>query len=475
MKTSNDEALSSLQTSLRGQLIAPGHAGYDTARAVYNAMIDRRPAAIVRCADVADVMAAVDFAREHGLVLAVRGGGHSGPGLGTCDGGLVIDLSAMRGIRVDPAARAARAEGGCTWGDLDHATHPFGLAVPGGFISTTGIGGLTLGGGVGYLSRACGFTVDNLLSVDMVLADGSFVVADEAHDADLFWAVRGGGGNFGVVTAFEYRLSPAGMVYGGPMLWPLEEARAVMTDWRDLILKAPEALNGWFGLMMVPPAPQFPPELHGKIMCTVVWCHLGTAEEGEAALTPFRAAHPPALDFAGPLPWPALQSMFDELFKPGLQWYWKSDFVTDLGKDAIDLHLKHGTELPTMLSTMHLYPINGAAHRPMAGDTAFAYRDANFVQLIAAIGDDPSDNDRMIDWARTYWHALHPHSAGGGYVNMNMAEDEDRIRESYGGNYARLAAIKAKYDPDNLFRINQNIRPAHSDARPSASPRSARA
>ena len=469
MKTLQKDDLSSLRSLLRGEVITPGDAHYDAARAVYNAMIDRRPAAIARCVDVADVIASVNFARGNVLPLAVRGGGHSGPGLGVCDSGLVIDLSAMRGIRVDPSARTVHAAGGCTWGDLDHATHPFGLAVPGGFISTTGIGGLTLGGGVGYLSRAYGLTIDNLLSVDMVLADGSFVVANEAHNSDLFWAVRGGGGNFGVVTGFEYRLNRASNVYGGPMLWPMEEARAVMTDWRDLILKAPEALNGWFGFLIVPPAPQFPQEWHLKTMCAVVWCHLGTREEAEAALAPFRVAHPPALDFAGPLPWPALQSMFDELFKPGLQWYWKSDFVTDLGEEAIDLHLRHGAKLPTMLSTMHLYAINGAAHRLTAGDTAFAYRHANFVQLIGAISPDPADNERMIAWAKDYWQALHPYSAGGGYINMNMEETEDRIRASYGGNYARLAAIKAKYDPDNLFRVNQNIQPASAAVPPPAS------
>lgn len=460
MKTLEKDALSALRSCLRGEVIAPGDAQYDSARAVYNGMIDRHPAAIARCADAADVMAAVNFARERDLVLAVRGGGHSGPGFGVCDGGLVIDLSAMRGIRVDPTARSVRAGGGCTWGDLDHATHPFGFAVPGGFISTTGIGGLTLGGGVGYLSRAYGLTIDNLLSVDMVLADGSFVIADADSNADLFWAVRGGGGNFGVVTAFEYRLSSVRIVYGGPMVWPVEQARDVLPYWRDLILKAPEALNGWFGFLIVPPAPNFPPEWHLKPACAIVWCHTGTAQEAEAALAPVRAAHPPALDFAGPIPWPALQSMFDQLFRPGLQWYWKCDFVTDINEQAIELHLEHGTKLPTMLSTVHLYPINGAANRPASGDTAFAYRHANFVQIIGAIGTEPAENERMIAWAKDYWQALHPYSAGGGYVNMNMEETEDRVRESYGGNYARLAAVKAKYDPGNLFRGNQNIRPA---------------
>src|SRR3989454_7994531 len=297
-----------LVSRMRGALLRPGDVGYEQALRVYNGMIEKRPALIARGKDVADVIAAVNFAREHELTLAVRGGGHSGPGLGTCDDGLVIDLSGMKGIRVDPSARTARVEGGCTWGEVDHATHPFGLATPSGFISTTGVGGLTLGGGIGYLSRALGLTIDNLLSVDMVLADGSFVTASAQEHADLFWAVRGGGGNFGVVTSFLFQLHPISMVYGGPMLWPIEQAAAGMKFLRGFIFDAPAAINGWFAFITVPPGP---------------------LERAEELLKPVRAFRSPAVDFAGPIPWPVLQSLFDALYPAGLQWYWKADFFKD--------------------------------------------------------------------------------------------------------------------------------------------------
>jgi FAD/FMN-containing dehydrogenase len=446
---------------LRGRWLCPGDADYEQARRVHNAMIDKRPALIVQSKDVADVIAAVNFAREQGLTLAVRGGGHNGPGLGTCDDGLVIDLSDMQGIRVDPVARTVRVEGGCTWGDVDHATHPFGLATPGGFVSTTGVGGLTLGGGVGYLSRALGLTIDNLLGVDMVLADGSFVTANAREHADLFWAVRGGGGNFGVVTSFLFQLHPVGMVYGGPMLWPMEQAADVLKFWRDLILvNAPEQLNGWFGFLVVPPAPPFPEQFHLQKMCAIVWCYNGALEQADQVFKPIRASIPPAVDFAGPIPWPVLQSLFDPLLTPGMQWYWRSDFVSDLSDRAIDLHVKYGTQLPTMLSTMHLYPINGAVHRPGQSETAFSFRDANFVEVIAGVDPDPANNERMIGWARDYWMALHPYSTGGSYVNMMMDEGTNSVQAAYRDNYARLAQIKATYDPDNLFHVNQNIKPA---------------
>ena len=458
--TLEETAVKEFAARLRGRLLRPSDADYEQARRVHNAMIDKRPAAITRCVDVADVMAAVTFAHEHGLTLAVRGGGHNGPGLGTCDDGLVIDLSGMRGIRVDPGARTVRVEGGCTWGDVDHATHPFGLATPSGFVSTTGVGGLTLGGGIGYLSRSLGLTIDNLLGVDMVLADGSFISASASEHPDLFWAVRGGGGNFGVVTSFLFQLHPVSMVYGGPMLWPMEQAAEVMTYWRDLILHSPEQLNGWFGFLVVPPAPPFPEPLHLQKMCTIVWCYNGALEEADQFFQPIRATIPPVVDFAGPMPWPVLQSLFDALLAPGMQWYWRSDFVTDLSDQAIELHVKYGAQLPTMLSTMHLYPINGAAHRAGASDTAFSFRDANFTEVIAGVDPDPANNERMIGWARDYWMALHPYSAGGSYVNMMMDEGADPVRAAYRDNYARLAQIKAKYDPGNLFRVNQNIKPA---------------
>ncbi len=449
-----------LAARLRGALLRPGEAGYEQARPVYNGMIDKHPALIARCVDVADVIATVNFARDRQLTLAIRGGGHNGPGLGTCDDGLVIDLSDMRGIRVDPAARTARVEGGCTWGDVDHATHPFGLATPSGFISTTGVGGLTLGGGIGYLSRTLGLTIDNLLSVDMVLADGSFVTASADEHADLFWAVRGGGGNFGVVTSFLFQLHPISIVYGGPMLWPLEQLPDVMRLWRDFILNAPEQINSWFGLHTIPPAPPFPEHVHLQKMCAIVWCSTAPQEEAEKLLQPVRTNIPPAVDFAGPIPWPVLQSLFDALYPKGLQWYWKADFFNDLSDRAIDLHVKYGAQLPTMQSTMHLYPINGAVHRLGPDDTAFSFRDANFAEVIVGVDPDPANNERMIQWARDYWMALHPHSAGGGYLNMMMDEGTDNVKAAYRANYARLAQIKATYDPGNLFRVNQNIKPA---------------
>jgi FAD/FMN-containing dehydrogenase len=455
----DDEALQDLRSRLRGELIQPGDVGYEQARKLYNAMIDKRPALIARCVDVADVIGAVNFARQHNLMLAVRGGGHNGPGLGSCDGGLVIDLSRMKGIRVDVAARTVRVEGGCTWGEVDHATHPFGLATPSGFISTTGVGGLTLGGGIGYLSRTYGLTIDNLLGVDMVLADGSFVTASAEEHADLFWALRGGGGNFGVATSFLFKLHPISTVYGGPMLWPIEQAAELLRFWRDFILSAPEDINGWFGFVTVPPAPPFPEHFHMQKMCAIVWCATGPLEQAEERFRAIRAFSPPAIDFAGPIPWPALQSMFDALYPPGLQWYWKADFFNELNDKAIDLHVKYGAQLPTMHSTMHIYPINGAAGRVGRNETAFSFRDANFAKVIVGVDPDPANNERMIAWAKDYWMALHPYSAGGAYVNMIMDEGEGTVKAAYRDNYARLAQVKAKYDPANLFHINQNIKP----------------
>ncbi|HEU5440775.1 MAG TPA: FAD-binding oxidoreductase [Ktedonobacterales bacterium] len=459
--TTLDEAtIAGLKAQVRGDVILPGDATYETARAVYNAMIDRRPGLIVRCVDVTDVMSAVNFAREHHLLLAIRGGGHNGPGLGTCDDGLVIDLSGMNGVHVDPVRRTVRVEGGSTWGKVDHATHPFGLATPSGFVSTTGVGGLTVGGGIGYLARTYGLTLDNLLSVDMVLADGSFVTASEQEHPDLFWAVRGGGGNFGVVTSFVFRLHDVGTVYGGPIFWPLDQAKEVLAFWRDFILDAPRDINGWFAFVTVPPVPLFPEQYHLQKMCAIVWCYTGPLDQAQERFAPIRAVGTPAIDAAGPIPWPVLQSLFDGLYPAGLQWYWKADFFTDLSDQAIELHAKYAEQLPTMHSTMHIYPINGAVHEVAEGDTAFGFREANFAEVVVGVDPDPANNERMIEWARNYWLALHPYSAGGGYINMMMDEGQDQVRNAYRGNYARLAEIKAKYDPENLFRVNQNIEPA---------------
>lgn len=453
------ELIKEFRTRLRGELILPEDPAYDSARAVYNAMIDKRPALIARCVDVADVMACVNFAREHNLLVSIRGGGHNAGGLGICDDGLVIDLSRMKGIRVDPAACSVRVEGGCTWGDVDHATHAFGMATPSGILSTTGVGGLTLGGGIGHLSRKCGLSIDNLLAVDMVLADGRFVTASPEENQDLFWAVRGGGGNFGVVTSFVFRLHPISMVYAGLTLWPLDQAADVMRFYREFIAHAPEEVNGFFAFLTVPPVPMFPEHLHGEKMAGIVWCCSGPADKAEEALKPMRQFGKPALDHVGSMPYPAVQSMFDGLYPPGLQWYWKADFVKELSDAAIALHIQHGSRLPTGHSSVHLYPINGAVHRIGKSDTAFFYRDAIWAAVIVGVDPDPANNTKTIPWAKEYWEALHPYSAPGAYVNFMMDEGQDRIKATYGDNYDRLVSIKRKYDPANVFRVNQNIRP----------------
>jgi FAD/FMN-containing dehydrogenase len=455
-----DEAVEQLRTSLRGDLIRSGDPGYDAARQVYNAMIDRHPGLLAYCADVADVITAVNFAREQNLLLAVRCGGHNAGGLGVCDDGLVIDLSRMKGVRVDPAARTVRVDGGCTWGDVDHATHAFGMATPSGIISTTGVGGLTLGGGLGYLTRKCGLSIDNLLAADMVLADGRFVVASREENADLFWAIRGGGGNFGVVTSFLFRLHPISTVYAGPMLWHLDKSAELLRWYREFLPAAPDDVNGFFAFLTVPPGPPFPENLHNKKMCGVVWCYTGPLEQAEAVFKPIRAVAPPALDFVGPLPQPALQGMFDALYPPGHQWYWKADFVKELSDAAIALHVKHGSQLPTPQSTMHLYAIDGAAGRVGPTETAWAYRDARWAEVMVGVDPDPAKKELITKWTREYWEALHPYSAGGAYVNFMMDEGQERIQATYRGNYDRLVAVKQKYDPTNLFRVNQNIQPA---------------
>jgi FAD/FMN-containing dehydrogenase len=450
---------SALKASLRGELIEPNDEGYDAARKVYNGMIDKHPALIARCADVADVIAAVNFGRQNNLLVSIRGGGHNAGGLGVCDDGLVIDLSLIRYTHIDPVARTVRVGGGSTWGDVDHATHAFSLAVPSGIISTTGVGGLTLGGGLGYLTRKYGLAIDNLIAADVVLADGRLVTANESRNADLFWALRGGGGNFGVVTSFMFKANPVHTVYGGPMLWEMEQAPAVMKWYREFIMQAPDDLNGFFAFLIVPPGPPFPEHLHNKNMCGVVWCYTGPMEQAEETFKPIREKFPPALDFVGPIPHPALQSMFDALYAPGLQWYWKADFVNELSDEAIDLYIHHGSRLPTMQSTMHLYPVNGAAHRVGKNDTAWSYREATWAQVIVGVDPDPANKDLIVNWARQYWEDVHPYSAGGAYVNFMMEEGQERVKASYRDNYERLAAIKGKYDPTNFFRVNQNIKP----------------
>ncbi len=453
------EAIAQFRSQLRGELIEPADPRYNESRKVYNAMIDRKPRLIACCADVADVMAAVRFGHESGLRVSIRGGGHNAGGLGICDDGLVIDLSMIRYVHVEPSSRTVRVGGGCMWRDVDHATHAFGLAVPSGVIASTGVGGLTLGGGLGHLTRKYGLTIDNLLSADLVLADGRFVVASAEENSDLFWAIRGGGGNFGVVTSFLFQAHPVHTVCAGPMLWELDQAPDIMKWYREFIAQAPNEINGFFAFMTVPPGPPFPEQLHFKKMCGIVWCYTGAMEEANQILQPIRSYRQPAFEFFAPMPFPMLQGMFDGLYPPGLQWYWKADFVNELSDEAIALHLEHAAKLPTMHSTMHMYPIDGAAHCLGNDETPWSYRDARWSQVIVGVDPDPANRDRISQWARDYFDALHPYGAGGAYVNFMMEEGEDRIRATYRGNYDRLAAIKSKYDPDNFFRVNQNIRP----------------
>ncbi|WP_162054654.1 FAD-binding oxidoreductase [Pontibacter pamirensis] len=458
-----ETSLSHFKTSLRGRLIAPADPDYEMSRKVYNGMIDKRPALIARCLDEADVIAAVNFARVKNLLVAVRGGGHSGAGMGMCDGGLVIDLSYMKATHVDPAARTVQVQGGCTLGDVDHATHAFGMAVPTGIQSTTGIAGLTLGGGIGHLTRQCGLTIDNLLEADVVLASGEYVKASAREHSDLFWALRGGGGNFGVVTSFLFQTHPISTVYAGPMLWDLEDAKEMMRWYHEFISNAPDDINGFFAFLIVPPDPSFPVDLHLKSMCGVVWCYTGPMEEAEKAFEPIRGFKKPALDFVGPMPVPVLQSMFDPLVPSGYQWYWKGDYVKDLPDEAIDICIHHGSKVPNMYSGVHLYPINGAAARVDNNATAWSYRDATYAMVIVGVDPEPTNKHIITNWSRDFWKAIHPYSAGGSYINFMMEEGQDRVKATYGDNYQRLVEVKTKYDPHNLFRVNQNILPAVTD------------
>ena len=449
-----------LRDGVRGEVIAPDDEAYDDARRVYNAMIDRRPAVIVRPANTGDVMTAVRFAGENDLPVAVRGGSHSVPGFGTCDDGVVVDLSSRRGVRVDPLNQTARAEGGATWGDFNAATHAFGLATTGGIISTTGVGGLTLGGGIGYLARGLGLSCDNLLSADVVTGDGSFHVASEKEDPELYWAIRGGGGNFGVVTSFEFRVHKLENVYGGPMFFELEHAADVLRYYREFIKDAPEQLGGFPAFQIAPPLPFIPEERQGEPFLAFVACWSGATEDGEKAFEGLRDVAPRVAEHVGPMPYPALNTAFDGLVPPGLQHYWKANFVQELTDEAIEAHLVHGPKLPTVNSTVHIYPINGACHRVAPDASAFAYRDANFATVIAGMWPDPNENEANTAWVRDYYDATAPHSEDGGYVNFMAEDDQDRIRANYRQNYDRLAQLKGRYDPGNLFRYNQNIAPA---------------
>ncbi|QLC26564.1 FAD-binding oxidoreductase [Parasphingopyxis algicola] len=451
-----------IDACVSGEIMTPADPGYDEARALYNAMIDKRPRWIVRCSSAEEIASAIAFARDNDVLLAIRGGGHNGPGLGSCDDGLVIDLSAMKAIEIDTEARTVRVEPGCTQGEVDAAASEYGLAVPAGIVSSTGIAGLTLGGGHGYLSRQYGLTIDNLVEAELVLADGRAVTASERENADLFWAIRGGGGNFGVVTSFLFQAHPVADIYGGPIFWDISHTAEIMAWYRDFLPRAPRELCSFFGIKTVPATAPFPEEIWGRRVCALINCFDGSEEEGVEAMRPIREELPEALwDPVHMMPFTALQTLFDPLLPKGLQWYWKGDFVEELTDEAIAAHVAFGSNTPTPLSLMHLYPIDGAVQDVDAEATAWGARKAGWSMVIAGIDPDPAKAGELKSWASDYWAAVHAQNRhGGAYVNF-MMDDEgaDRVRAAYGPNYDRLVAVKRQYDPANLFRVNQNINP----------------
>ncbi|MFE1439678.1 FAD-binding oxidoreductase [Streptomyces sp. NPDC058739] len=446
-----------LRGALRGDVVEPGDPGYDEARKVYNAMSDRRPALVVRAVDAGDVIATVDFARERGLPLAVRGGSHSVAGYGTCDDGVVLDLGRMRGIRVDPEARTARAQGGCTWADLNHATHAFGLATTGGVVSSTGIGGLTTGGGMGHLARRCGLACDNLVAADVVTADGSFVTCTGERNADLLWALRGGGGNFGVVTSFAYRLHPVEDILGGPTFFPLDGE--VIRRYREMIGGADERLGALLVVGLGPPLPFLPERWHGRPLCGVVTCWSGPRERDDEIRGLLAGLGPVLGQMLDRMPYPVINTLFDELLPAGLFHYWKGTFSRGLPDGAVDAYVEYGASTPSIESATVVFPLDGAVQRVGPHDTAFAYRDVDFATALSPTLATREDCEAQKDWVRSFHAALLPHSAEGAYVNFMDGDDQDRVRANYLGNYDRLVELKRRYDPGNLFRLNHNIAP----------------
>jgi FAD/FMN-containing dehydrogenase len=457
-RTLDQSAVEAFAAQMRGEVILPDNPAYEEARSVYNGMIDKRPAAIARCRDVADVISALRFGREHGLLIAVRGGGHNVAGKGTCDGGLVIDLAAMNSVRVDPAARTARVGGGALWGDVDHATHAFGMATPSGIISTTGVAGLTLGGGFGYLSRRYGLSLDNVVEADVVTADGSFVTASENENPDLFWALRGGGGNFGIVTSFKFKLYDVSTIYGGPIFYPVDQAAHLLEFYRDWIVDAPREISAFFAVHQGPPAPFIPEALHFVPAAAFVVCYTGDMSKAEDAVKPFRTVAEPALDLMSAMPYPMIQSLFDALYVPGMQHYWKSDVIASLPDGAIEVHARHAPTVPDPWSGVHIYPLNGAIQDTPGDATAFPFRDSLATHNILGINPDPAVAEDRIAWVRRYYEAMRPYSDPGGYVNFMTDEGDARVQAAYRGNYPRLVDVKRKWDPDNVFSVNQNIR-----------------
>jgi FAD/FMN-containing dehydrogenase len=453
--------IAGLQDGFRGELLHPRDPGYEDARRVWNGSISRFPALIARCAGVADVITAVRFARDTGLLVAVRGGGHSFPGLSVCDGGLLIDLSPMKGIRVDPEARTVTAQAGVLLGELDRETQAFGLAVPSGIVTHTGLSGLTLGGGINWVMRKYGLTIDQLLSVDLITADGEFVKASAAENPDLFWGVRGGGGNFGIVTQFEFRLNPVGpIVLAGPIFWPMEESPNVLRFYREWIAEAPDELMTIVVHRKAPPLPFVPLELHGKLVVSVVCCYAGPVEDGEKAVKPLKAFGSPVLDLCVSKPFLAHQAMFDLSFQHGWWYYMRACDVAELTDEVIDITVDHSLRINSPLTAFPIWQRGGAAARVGENETAFGGRSAGHTFNITAVTHSGEGFDQEREWVRNFWSALEPYHTSV-YVNFLMEEGEERIRQAYGAEkYDRLKALKRRYDPDNFFRLNQNIGPA---------------
>lgn len=453
-------AVDQLQTSFRGELVRPYDAGYDEHRKVWNGSIDRRPALIARCTGVADIRAAIRLARSQDLLVAVRGGGHSFPGMSVCDDGMLIDLGLMKGIRVDPEARTARVQAGVLLGELDRETQEFGLAVPSGIVTHTGLAGLTLGGGIGWVMRKYGLTIDQLLSVDVITADGELVRASEDQNADLFWGVRGGGGNFGIVTDFEFRLNPVGpYVMAGPVFWPMEDAPEVLRFYRDWIAGCPDELMTIAVQRRAPALPIVPPDLVGKHVVAIVACYAGPVEEGERVVRPLKEFGSPVLDLCRPKPFLEHQKMFDPSYPHGWFYYVRSCDVAALDDDVIDIVVEHGRRITSPITSVALWQMGGAVGRIGDGATAFNGRQAGFTFNINGNSKTADGFDAERQWARDYWSALAPHHTSV-YVNFLMEEGEERVRQAYGdGKYDRLKTLKRKYDPTNFFTLNQNIKP----------------
>jgi FAD/FMN-containing dehydrogenase len=457
----SSDTIAELRPKVRGTILLPGDSGFDAARMVWNAMVDRKPAVIVRCAGAADIVQALALARGQGLPVSVRGGGHNIAGSAVCDGGVMIDLSALRSVRVDPEARRAYVEPGATLADLDHETQAYGLATPLGINSTTGVAGLTLGGGFGWLTRKLGMTVDNLLSAEVITAEGKRLRASSKENPDLFWAIRGGGGNFGIVTLFEFQLHPVGPeLLSGLVVYPFEQAKTLLAKYRELSHEIPEDLNVWAVLRLAPPLPFLPEAVHGKPVLLFPFLYAGDPEAGRRAIEPLRSLGLPHGEHFGVQPYAAWQKTFDPLLTPGARNYWKSHNFTELNDGAIAAMIEYAAKLPSPQCEIFLGMVGGAANRVAKEATAYAHRDTRFALNVHGRWEKPEDDKACMTWAREFFKAVTPYASGSVYVNFLTQDEGERIQAAYGSNYERLTQLKAKYDPTNLFRTNQNIKPA---------------